>query len=50
MLKYDLGDKIDIWVRYGLWSYQNRDVISSGLEQIDGNRKSDLKIQLKIRL
>ena len=46
----EFTDKIDFWVRYGLWSYQNVDDISSGLEQIDGKRKSDIKIQLKIRL
>lgn len=50
MLKYEIGRWADIWLRWGLWSYENRDVISSGLEEIDGSRKSDIKIQLKIRL
>jgi hypothetical protein len=49
MAKWAITDKIDFWIRYGLWSYQNVDDISSGLEQIDGKRKSDIKIQLKIR-
>jgi hypothetical protein len=49
MLRYEITSKIDLWIRYGLWSYQNVDHISSGLEEIDGNRKSDLKVQLKIR-
>jgi hypothetical protein len=50
MAKYDLGRSVDIWVRWGLWSYQNVDAISSGLEEIEGRRKMDIKLQLKIRL
>jgi len=50
MLKYDISEKIDLWVRWGIWSYQNVDDISSGLEQINGTRKTDIKIQLKIKL
>jgi hypothetical protein len=50
MLKYDLGRKLDVWVRYDLWSYANRDEISSRLERIDGGEKSTIKIQLKIKL
>jgi len=50
LFKLDLGRKVDFWFKWGVWSYQNRDVISSGLEEIDGSRKSDIKFQLKIRL
>lgn len=50
MAKYEIGNKVDLWLRWGLWSYQNVSTISSGLEEIDGNRKSDIKAQLKIRL
>ncbi len=50
MFKYEIGRWADVWIRWGIWSYENRDVISSGLEEITGNRKSDIKIQLKIRL
>ena len=50
MAKYEIGRNIDIWARWGLWSYDNVETISSGLEEIDGSRKMDLKLQLKIRL
>ena len=50
MARYEVTRKIDLWVRFGLWSYQNVDNISSGLEEIDGTRKTDVKVQLKIRL
>jgi Helix-hairpin-helix motif len=49
MAKYEIGRKIDIWARWGLWSYQNVDEISSGLEQISGSNKMDIKLQVKIR-
>lgn len=50
MAKYDIGENIDLWVRWGMFSYANETEISSGLEQIQGSKKSDIKIQLKIRL
>ncbi|MBI3135751.1 MAG: helix-hairpin-helix domain-containing protein [Bacteroidetes bacterium] len=50
MAKYEFTSKIDLWIRFGLWSYQNITDISSGLEQINGTRKTDIKVQLKIRL
>jgi hypothetical protein len=49
MLKYDFGENIDFWARWGLFSYANEDEISSGLETIYGSKKSDIKLQLKIR-
>jgi hypothetical protein len=50
MAKYDIGENIDLWVRWGMFSYANETEISSGLETIYGSKKSDFKIQLKIRL
>ncbi|MCB9224823.1 MAG: helix-hairpin-helix domain-containing protein [Crocinitomicaceae bacterium] len=50
MAKYEIGEHIDLWARWGLWSYENVQSISSGLEEIVGPRKMDFKLQLKIRL
>ena len=50
MAKYEVGQRLDIWARVGLWSYSDVKSISSGLEEIDGSRKMDLKLQLKIRI
>ena len=49
-LKYSLGNNIDLWLRYSQTYYSDKDVISSGLTQINGNTKSEVKIQLRIRL
>ncbi|NOQ71941.1 MAG: helix-hairpin-helix domain-containing protein [Crocinitomix sp.] len=50
MLKYDLGRKIDLWFRWDVFSYANQESISSGLEEIQGNEKTTIKLQLKIKL
>ena len=50
MLKYDIGRTVDIWFRWDVFSYAHQDSISSGLEEIQGNEKTTVKIQLKIKL
>ena len=41
--------RVDIWVRYGAWIFQDQNVISSGLEEINDNLRSDLKVQMRWR-
>lgn len=50
MLKYEIGRTVDIWFRWDIFSYANRDSISSGLEEILGSEKTTIKLQLKIKL
>jgi hypothetical protein len=50
LFRYSFLRHCDLWVRYGVFLYNNRFVISSGAEQINGSRKSDLVIQLRISL
>lgn len=47
ILQYQFRN-IDIWIRYGQFLYNNRTTIGSGLSEIQGNRKSEIKIQLRI--
>lgn len=49
MAKYEIGQRFDIWLRWGVWSYDNVQTISSGLEEINGTNKMDLKLQVKMR-
>ena len=49
MVKYRVKRGIDIWLRYGLTYYDNIDVISSGLEEIQGNHKQEIKAQLRFK-
>lgn len=40
---------LDLWVRYGMWYYNNRDTFGSGLETTQGPIRSDIKIQLRYK-
>jgi hypothetical protein len=48
LLRYSFLRHCDLWVRYGYFLYNNRKTVSSGAEGIQGSRKSDLVIQLRI--
>ena len=48
--QYKLGRKIDLWLRYANTLYRDRDHIGSGLEEIKGNRKSEVKVQARFKI
>lgn len=50
MIKWDVTKKIDLWVRYATFIYNDRNVISSGTSEILGNRKSDIHLQIRLRI
>ncbi|MFN5909748.1 MAG: hypothetical protein ACK45H_00295, partial [Bacteroidota bacterium] len=50
MLRYSFLKHFDLWVRYGTFIYDNRETIGSGPEEIKGPRKSDITVQLRIKL
>ncbi len=50
LLRYTFFRKLDLWIRYGVSVFDNRDSIGSGPEEISGNRKTDLTIQLRLKL
>ncbi len=41
---------LQAWLKLGYTKYFNRDKIGSGLNEIDGNHKTDLELQLRISL
>jgi len=49
MIKIKLRKNIDFWLRFSQTYYVDRNVISSGLSEIDGNTKSEVKAQIKIK-
>ncbi len=49
MINYTLADFIDLRVRYSHFFYPSVKTISSGLSEIEGNLKSEIKIQLVAR-
>ena len=42
--RYKYRKKFDFWIRYGIWNYRNEETLFSGLEEINGNIKSDVKV------
>ncbi len=49
MIKWRITKGVDFWLRYSRWTYLDRTSIGSGLETIDGNRRSDIRAQLRLR-
>lgn len=47
MTRYNIMRGISFWIRYGRTLYSNQKTVGSGLDEIDDNHKSDLKVQLK---
>jgi len=50
LIRYSFARHFDLWIKYGVFLYNNRKTISSGAEEIQGSRKTDLLIQLRISL
>ncbi len=48
LVRYTFLRRFDLWVRYGTFLYADRTSLSSGAEEIKGNRKSDITVQLRV--
>lgn len=48
-VRYKLFKKIDIWGRYACFVYSDTTTIGSGLDEIEGNIKSELKLQIRLQ-
>ena len=44
---YDINNKITIWLRWAQTVYKDKTTIGSGLDEITGNKKSELKMQVR---
>lgn len=49
-LRWKTEAQIDLYLKYSSTSYQDRNIISSGSNQIEGNRLSELKFQIIMKL
>lgn len=50
LLRYTFLKRFDLWMKYGQFLYANRKNIGTGTEEIAGNRKSDITVQLRIKI
>ncbi len=46
-LKYNLAKKLNIWMRYGLFIYKDVETVGTYLDEIKGNKKSEVKVQVR---
>lgn len=44
-LNYDVNKKLSFWLKYAQFIYQDRDEVGSGLDVIQGNKRSEVKLQ-----
>jgi hypothetical protein len=49
MLKYSPVKEADIWIKYGITQYTNIETIGTGPYEIDGNHKSELKVEVLLK-
>ena len=49
LVRWTFLRKFDLWVRYGISIFANRDSLGSGSEEIMGNTRTDLTVQLRMK-
>jgi hypothetical protein len=50
LLEYNVNKKLTLWLRYARTRYTTGDTISTQEDEIKGNTKDDIKIQMRIKL
>ena len=48
-LKYGISKNVECWLKVANTNWTDRDVISSGYNEIKGNNKTELKMQLRLK-
>ncbi len=49
LIRLTLFKKVDLWVRYGVFLYNNQKSLGTGPEFINRNQKTDLTVQLRVK-
>ena len=49
MIKYNVSRFLDCWLRFAQTYFSNKNVIGTGLDEIDGNVKTEVKVQLRVK-
>lgn len=48
-MKYEYKKNVELWLRYAAFIYANESVLGTGPEQINGNTRSEIGVQLRVR-
>lgn len=49
LLQYKFSKKLQIWVRYAQFNYVDRFTVGTGNEEIEGDTRSEVKVQMMVR-
>ncbi len=49
LTQYSVGETVDLWIRYALTKLPGRESIGSGLNEISGDARSQIKAQVRLR-
>jgi hypothetical protein len=49
LIQYKFSKKLQLWARWAQFSYVNQQTIGTGNEQIEGNKRSEVKLQMMYR-
>ncbi len=49
LLQYSASRKLTFWIKYSRTNFRDRDTIGTGNEQINGNIKTDLRVQARVK-
>jgi len=49
LVRKDLGRHITVWGRLGLWYYSNRQTVGTGPDEIEGNTKTEITVQVRVK-
>lgn len=50
LLKWELLDSLDFWIRFSQTFYNNQTTVGSGLDEINGSSRSEIKLQLRLKI
>ncbi len=50
MVQYDANKHISLWLRYAHMQVKHVESLGSGLDEIEGNTRNDVKVQMRIKL
>lgn len=50
LVRYTFLKRFDLWARFGTYIYANRKSVGSGSEEIQGTNKTDITLQLRLKL
>lgn len=49
LARFKLGRRMDLWFRYAQTTFFNRETVGSGNEEVPGNTRSEIKVQMRVK-